>query len=213
MKKKGKLIVISGFSGVGKGTVIHSLMEDHPEYVFSVSATTRYSREGEIDGVHYFFMTREAFEQNIADDKLLEYAQYNGNYYGTPKDYVFSQMEKGNHVVLDIECQGAFQVKAKYPEALMIFLIPPSIEVLYKRLTGRGTETAEQVRGRMLQSQRELGAVPKYDVILVNDKLDQTVQNILSIMEDPSIGQDFYRENAPLVETFASSLDELLEQI
>ena len=171
MLEKGKLIVVSGFSGVGKGTVIGKVMEARPEYGFSVSATTRDPREGETHGVEYFFVTREEFEEGIGEGRFLEYAVYSENYYGTPRDYVEELREAGTNVVLDIEYQGAFQVKQACPEAILIFLIPPDGPTLVQRLTGRGTETREKIGKRLNQAVREADQASGYDCILVNDVL------------------------------------------
>lgn len=166
--RKGKLLIVSGPSGVGKGTVLAELFKLSDEYVYSVSATTRAPREGEKDGVNYFFKTKEQFEQMIAKGELLEYASYNGNYYGTPKEYVFSKMNEGKNVILEIEVQGAVQIKNICPEAIMIFIAPESREVLKDRLTGRGTETPEVINNRIAIAEKELRACLMYDYITVN---------------------------------------------
>ena len=140
MSSSGKLVVVSGFSGAGKGTVIKATLEKYPNYSLSISATTRKPREGEVNGREYFFKTIEEFEKMIADDMLVEYAQYVGNYYGTPKDYVFEQMAEGRDVILEIEIQGAMKMKEKFPESLLFFMTPPSGAELMNRLKGRGTE-------------------------------------------------------------------------
>lgn len=167
-KRKGKLLIVSGPSGVGKGTVLAELFKISDEYVYSVSATTRDPREGEKDGVNYFFKTKEQFEEMIAAGELLEYASYNGNYYGTPKEYVFSKMEEGKNVILEIEVQGAVQIKKICPEAIMIFIAPESRDVLKDRLTGRGTETPEVINNRIAIAEKELRACLMYDYITVN---------------------------------------------
>ena len=144
MSKKGILAIISGFSGAGKGTVVNRLLEKE-SYAVSISATTRKPRTGEVDGQNYFFRTKDEFEKMIANDQLIEYAEYVGNYYGTPKDYVFKKLDEGFDVILEIEMQGALKVKEKFPETALIFITPPSADELKKRLVGRGTETAEQI--------------------------------------------------------------------
>ena len=149
MKHKGLLIVISGFSGVGKGTLVKRLVESYDNYALSVSMTTRAPRDGEKDGVSYFFVDKETFEETIARDGLVEYASYVGNYYGTPKAWVEEQLESGRDVVLEIEVQGALKVKEKFPDALLLFLLPPSAAELKRRLEKRGTETAEVIAQRL----------------------------------------------------------------
>ena len=148
MSKKGILAIISGFSGAGKGTVVNRLLEKE-SYAVSISATTRKPRTGEVDGQNYFFRTKDEFEKMIANEQLIEYAEYVGNYYGTPKDYVFKKLDEGFDVILEIEMQGALKVKEKFPETALIFITPPSADELKKRLVGRGTETAEQIEKRM----------------------------------------------------------------
>ncbi len=207
----GKLIVISGFSGVGKGTVIHRLMEENEGFAFSISCTTRYQREGEVDGRDYFFLSHESFKDGIERGRFLEYAQYSGNYYGTPAQYVFNQLGRGIHIVLDIEYQGAFQVKEKYPDAVMLFLIPPSARVLVDRLVNRGTETREQIRSRLAQALTEADQAEHYDGILVNDQLDQTLTDILRIVEDPTCAELFRRQNLGLVQEIKKDLNGVLK--
>ena len=167
--KKGELVVVSGFSGVGKGTVIKRLRASYPEYHYSVSATTRAPREGEVDGRDYFFLTPETFAQWVSEGRFLEYASYAGRSYGTPREYVERQRAMGFHILMDIETDGAFHVKEAVPEAKMIYLIPPSAEELVRRLCGRGTETQEQVRARLEQALREAELVRRYEWVVVND--------------------------------------------
>ena len=145
MDKKGILIVVSGFSGSGKGTIMKELLKNYDNYALSISATTRNPREGEEDGREYFFKTVEEFEKMIAQDELIEYARYVNNYYGTPRDYVESQLLEGKDVILEIEIQGALKVKEKFPETLLLFVTPPDAKTLEERLVGRGTETAEVI--------------------------------------------------------------------
>ena len=178
MKTKGSLIVLSGFAGVGKGTVLKSLFETHEGYAYSVSATTRDPRPGEVDGVHYFFVSRERFEQMIENDELLEHACYVGNYYGTPKAYVDRKLEEGFDVILEIEVQGALNIKKKVPEAILIYMLPPSAETLKQRLTGRGTETEEVILKRMKRACEEAVGVENYDYIIVNDNVDECAQEL-----------------------------------
>ena len=167
-KTKGRLIVVSGPSGVGKGTVLSELFKMSDEFVYSVSATTRQPRQGETDGVNYFFKTRADFEKMISEKGLLEYAEYNGNYYGTPKSYTDIMREKGKHVILEIEVQGAMKVKALCPDALMIFIAPESKQVLHERLRSRGTESEQVIAGRTAIAEKELRACLLYDYITVN---------------------------------------------
>ena len=178
MKTKGSLIVLSGFAGVGKGTVLKSLFETHEGYAYSVSASTRDPRPGEVDGVHYFFVSRERFEQMIENDELLEHACYVGNYYGTPKAYVDRKLEEGFDVILEIEVQGALNIKKKVPEAILIYMLPPSAETLKQRLTGRGTETEEVILKRMKRACEEAVGVENYDYIIVNDNADECAQEL-----------------------------------
>lgn len=177
MKKKGILTVVSGFSGAGKGTIMKSLIEKYP-YFLSVSATTRSPREGEIDGVHYFFRTREEFETMIEQNQLIEWAEYVGNYYGTPKEAVQKQLDEGKDVVLEIEMQGGMQVKKLFPDALLLFITTPSADVLKERLVGRGTETEEVINKRLARAAEEAEYMDKYDYIIVNDVLEEAVEQV-----------------------------------
>ena len=179
---RGVLAVVSGFSGAGKGTIMKSLMAKYDNYALSVSATTRNPRPGEEDGREYFFRTKEEFEEMIRQDQLIEYAQYVGNYYGTPKDYVVQQLEQGKDVILEIEMQGALHVREILPEANLIFLTPPTVDVLEKRLRGRGTETEEVIRNRMARAKEECSYMEQYDYIVVNDDLDECVENVHSLI-------------------------------
>ena len=179
----GLLIVISGFSGSGKGTILKRLLRDYDEYVFSVSMTTRAPRDGEVDGKDYFFVTREEFEKTIKEDGFVEYAEYCGNYYGTPKAYVEEQLKKGKSVILDIEVQGAMQIKEKFPDALMVFVAPPSIDVLLQRLRARGTETEEVIQKRLLRAKEEVERIDKYEYLVINDDLDTAVSELHQMAE------------------------------
>lgn len=180
--KRGKLLVISGFSGVGKGTVVRRLLEKYPNYKISISATTRNPREGEEEGVHYFFLKKEAFEKMIENQELLEYAEYVENYYGTPKKYVEENLEAGNHVILEIEAQGALQIKQKMPETIMIFLLPPTAEELKKRLIGRDTESGEVIEKRLKKAAEETEALKNYEYFVINDEIDACAANINRIV-------------------------------
>ncbi|MDD7218977.1 MAG: guanylate kinase [Clostridia bacterium] len=179
---KGILVVVSGFSGAGKGTVIHRLLEKYDEYALSVSVTTRQPRPGEQEGREYFFRTREEFEKLIREDALIEYAQYVDNYYGTPRSYVEEHLHAGRNVILEIEIQGAMKIKKKIPEALLIFVTPPSVEELEKRLTGRGTETPEVIAGRLERAGEEAKGMEQYDYILVNDEVEDCVDSLHEII-------------------------------
>lgn len=181
---KGLLIVLSGPSGVGKGTVRKALFEDEEtNFKYSISMTTRDKREGEVDGVDYFFKSREEFEQLIEQDKFIEYAEYVGNYYGTPVDFVRQTMEQGHDVFLEIEVEGAKQVRDKFPEALFIFLAPPSIEQLESRLVGRGTDSKEIIEHRISEAKRELTLMNLYDFVVVNDSIEEAKRKIRCIVE------------------------------
>lgn len=183
LDKKGLLIVISGPSGVGKGTVRKALFDrEGHDLVYSVSMTTRKPREGEVDGVDYYFVSQEEFERQIEVDNLLEYARFVGNYYGTPYDKVEAQLEKGNEVVLEIEVQGAIQVKAKKPDAVFIFIAPPSYKALEQRLRRRGTETEDIIKERLDKAYREIEQAPAYDYIVINDDVDNAADRIMAII-------------------------------
>lgn len=182
MKEKGSLIILSGFSGVGKGTVLKEMMARHEGYALSVSATTRQPRPGEEEGVSYFFMTNEEFEEMIRTDRLLEYAGYVGHYYGTPRDYVTKQMEAGKDVILEIEIQGALKVKRKMPEAVLIYMLPPDARTLKERLTGRGTESPEVVEGRMKRAIQESEGIEQYDYVLVNDDVTACAERLHTLI-------------------------------
>lgn len=181
-EKKGVLTVISGFSGAGKGTVVKELVNRYP-YSLSISATTRSPREGEVDGREYFFKTREEFEQLIRDGQLIEYAQYVGNYYGTPKEYVVQQLEQGRDVILEIEMQGALRVRDVFPQVNLIFLAPPSVQELENRLRSRGTETEDVIARRMTRAGEECVYMQDYDYIVVNSDLDQCVEQIHQLIQ------------------------------
>lgn len=175
---KGLLIVMSGFSGAGKGTLMKRLLSDYDDYCFSVSMTTRAPREGEVDGKDYFFVDRDTFEKTIKENGLVEYAEYCGNYYGTPKAYVDKQLKAGKCVILDIEVQGAKQIKKKFPDTLMVFVTPPSIEVLLKRLRARGTETEEVIMQRIKRAKEEAKSIDAYEFLVINDDLDTAVEDM-----------------------------------
>ncbi|MCI8287671.1 MAG: guanylate kinase [Lachnospiraceae bacterium] len=183
MEKKGILIVISGFSGAGKGTLVRELLKKYDEYVLSISMTTRTPRPGEQEGVEYFFTDREHFEETIERNGLVEYAQYCGNYYGTPRAYVEEQLAAGRNVILEIEIQGALKVRKEYPECLLIFVTPPSAEELERRLVGRGTESREVIQKRLSRAVEESEGVEAYDYIVVNDRLEECVEEIHCLVD------------------------------
>ncbi len=180
---KGSLIVLSGPSGSGKGTILSKLLGEDKNTFLSVSATTRTARPGEVDGVNYHFMSKAQFESLIESDGMLEYACYCDNYYGTPKKAVYDQIEKGNNVILEIEVQGAMQIKKACPEAVLVFVLPPSIEVLEQRLRGRGTEDEDTVLKRMETALKEIEKAPEYDFVIVNDDLDVAVDDLASVIK------------------------------
>ncbi|KIL47661.1 guanylate kinase [Jeotgalibacillus campisalis] len=183
MNEKGLLIVLSGPSGVGKGTVRKELFSNpKTTYEYSISMTTRLPREGEVNGTDYFFKTRNEFEALIAQDKLLEYAEYVGNYYGTPVDYVKETLNKGRDVFLEIEVQGARQIREKFPEGLFIFLAPPSLSELQNRLVHRGTESSDIIASRVEKARKELEMMNLYDYVVENDHVELACERIHAIV-------------------------------
>lgn len=181
-KEKGILIVLSGPSGVGKGTVCKALRQCTPDLVYSVSATTREARQGEVDGVNYFFKTREQFQQLIEEDQMLEWAEYVGNFYGTPRKFVEETINSGKDIILEIEVQGALKVKQKFPEGVFIFLLPPSMDELESRIVGRGTESEESIRNRMSVAMDEIKLMEHYDYAIVNDRVENACSKIQAIV-------------------------------
>lgn len=182
MNKRGTLFVVTGPSGAGKGTVLKKVMAATDHLYFSISATTRAPRPGEIHGVHYHFITRESFAQLIREERLLEHAEYVGNFYGTPLDPVLEHLAQGDDVILEIEIQGAKQVKARYPEAALVFIAPPSFEELERRLRGRGTETEESVLRRMDTARKECAHMDAFQYIVLNDTPENGAYELLSII-------------------------------
>ena len=182
MADRGLLVVLSGPSGTGKGTVIRQMLEDNPQVRLSVSATTRQPREGERHGEHYFFVTRDDFEDMIRNNDVLEYAEYCGRYYGTPKKPVESWRDAGSDVLLEIEVQGGAQVKEKGPDCVTIFLLPPSEAELENRLRGRGTEDEATIQKRLTAAKAELLEAPRYDYQVVNNDVEQTAKEIMEIL-------------------------------
>ncbi len=197
---KGLLIVLSGPSGCGKGTIVQEILKNG-DCAVSVSATTRAPREGEEDHVHYHFLSKEEFEQRIANDGLLEYAEYCDNYYGTPRAEVEAMRASGKHVILEIEVQGAFQVRERCPEAILVFTIPPSMAELRRRLKKRGTETDEVIEKRIARAQQELPLARHYDYIVLNNALEDAVSDFRSIIRSESMRPnqiDWNRIDCPL---------------
>jgi len=181
--EKGKLFIVSGPSGVGKGTICKGLLGNRNDMVFSVSMTTREPREGEIEGVSYYFVSKEKFIETIENDGFLEYAEVFGNYYGTPRNEVEEKLKKGIDILLDIDVQGALQVKKKHPEGVGIFILPPSIAELKKRILGRGTESEESISLRLSKALKEMSYVEKYDYCVVNDYVDTVLKKVTTIVE------------------------------
>jgi len=184
MTEKGVLIIVSAPSGCGKSTIMHRLMELRKNLCFSVSATTRAPRTGEVDGVDYFFIDRPKFDEMVAQGEFLEHAEYVGNCYGTPKAAVDAKLNEGYDVYLDIEVQGAMQIKAQRPETLMIFVMPPSLEELERRLVTRGTDSPEVIRGRLEQAQREFALREQFDYTVVNDVVERVVAEISALIDE-----------------------------
>jgi len=182
-ENRGRLIIISAPSGSGKGTVIHRILKLKPDIVFSVSATTRAPRPGEVEGVSYRFVTRERFEEMIENDDFLEYAEYVGEFYGTPKKPIYEGLEAGKDVLLDIEIKGAGQVLEKIPDALTIFILPPDMEELERRLRGRGTDSEEKLSARLERACQELEESNIYKYTVINDRVPRVTGEILSIIE------------------------------
>ena len=179
---KGRTFIISGPSGVGKSTVLKALLERRRDLFFSVSATTRPARPGEIDGIHYRFLDVDTFREWIARDEFLEYAEFVGNFYGTPREYVYKAMNQGRDVILDIEIQGAIQVATKRPETVRIFIAPPSWAELERRLTSRGTESPEKIQKRLARAQVEFQTAHTYDYFVINDTVENAVRELEAIM-------------------------------
>ncbi len=177
-QQPGRLVVLTGPSGVGKGTLVRSLLQRHPELNLSISVTTRSPRPGEVQGKHYYFVSRSQFEQMIAQGKLLEWAEFAGNYYGTPREPVEEQIRNGKSVLLEIELEGARQVRRTYPDALRIFILPPSLMELEQRLRGRGQDSEEAIARRLRRAQEEINAASEFDVEIINDNFEAAVNSI-----------------------------------
>jgi guanylate kinase len=206
MNESGILIVLSGFAGSGKGTIVKEVLDKYDNYVLSVSATTRAPREGEQEGVHYFFKTEEEFKKMISDGELLEYANYVGNYYGTPRAYVKEQLSQGKNVILEIETEGALSIKREYPDAVLVFVMPPSVEEIYHRLKMRGTETEEVIAKRMKKAGIEISVVDRYDYLMINDVLSESVEvfNAIVTSQQMSVSRnrDYINEKKKEFEEF-----------
>ncbi|MCT1904193.1 guanylate kinase [Oceanobacillus sojae] len=190
IKEKGILFVLSGPSGVGKGTVRKKLFEEEMDLQYSISMTTRDKRTGEVDGVDYFYKSRKEFEKLIEEGELLEYAQYVNNYYGTPRQYVEETIEKGFDVFLEIEVQGAMQVKKNFPQGVFIFLFPPSLEELKNRIVNRGTESQELVLNRLKEARNEIEMMDAYDYVVVNDKVETAVDKVKAIIKSEHLKRE-----------------------
>jgi guanylate kinase len=178
----GRLIVLTGPSGVGKGTLMRSLLQRHPELYYSVSVTTRAPRAGEIDGKNYYFISRNKFEQLVAQGELLEWAEFAGNYYGTPREAVLNQIRAGKLVVLEIELEGARQIRTSFPSALSIFILPPSLDELEKRIRGRAQDSDEAIARRLRRAQEEIQAADEFDIQIVNDDFETALNSIESAL-------------------------------
>lgn len=182
MGKSGLLLVVSGPSGAGKGTICKKLVETNPQIRVSVSATTRKPRVGEVEGINYFFLTKEKFEGMLAEDGFLEYAKVYDNYYGTPQKYVLENLEKGNDVLLEIDIEGALQIKKKFPNGIFIFILPPSMEELKNRIIGRGTESKEDIEKRFGAALEEIKQFVAYDYAVINDDLSRAMDDVKAII-------------------------------
>ena len=182
MQQSGILFVLSGPSGAGKGTICQELLRQIPNLQYSVSATTRKPRLGETNGINYWFKEKDEFEEMIKNDLLLEYAEVYGNYYGTPKEQVLKVLKSGKNVVLEIDPQGAMQVKAKFPEGVFIYILPPSLDELAARITKRGTDSKDSIKKRLAAATEEIQYALKYDYVVVNDKVESAVENITTII-------------------------------
>jgi len=184
MKNKSKLLIITGPSGVGKGTIIKEIQKKNKTFWLSISATTRSAREGEIDGEHYFFLSKNKFEEMIEDKLFIEWAKFADNYYGTPLETINKKINEGLNVILEIEVEGAAQIKAKFPKAISIFIMPPSNEELERRIRNRGTDNEKSISKRLKRSEFEISSSKEFDYVLVNNSLDETVKRIFMILSD-----------------------------
>jgi len=210
MASKGTLTVISGFSGVGKGSVMNSLVSRYEGYALSVSATTRDPRPNEVHGVEYFFISMKEFLEMIAAEGLVEYAQYCGNYYGTPKAFVEKKLEEGKDVLLEIEIQGAMKVRGQFPDATLVFVMPPSAQALYDRLTGRGTDAPDKIRSRIERAVHEAEGIEDYDFIVVNDEIDTCADELHRLIQARKLRTS---QNVPFIEEIRSGIREIADKI
>ena len=208
MNQQGILVVVSGFSGAGKGTLMKELLKRYDNYALSVSATTRQPREGEKDGEDYFFVNREYFQQMIEEGRLVEYAQYVNHYYGTPRDYVEKKMAEGKDVILEIEIQGALKIKEQFPQTLLLFVTPPSAQILKDRLTGRGTETEDVINSRLARAVEEADGCEVYDYLVINDELDAAVENVHRIIRGE---RQRMQHNLDTIETIKNDLKQFVK--
>ena len=207
MTRKGILIVVSGFSGAGKGTLMKELVRTYENYALSVSMTTRSPRPGEEEGKEYFFVSEEEFKEKLEQDGLIEYANYCGNYYGTPREYVERQLEKGKDVILEIEIQGALKIKEKFPTALLIFVMPPDAAELKKRLEGRGTESPEVIAQRICRAREEAVGIEEYDFLIINDRLEECVKEMHVLIQ---AAHSTPARNTELIQTMRKELEALV---
>ena len=211
MKNKGLLIVLAGFSGTGKGTIVKEVIRRRPDaYALSVSATTRAPRAGEEDGREYFFCTPERFSQMVRDGALLEHAEFVGHSYGTPRSYVEEQLQLGRNVILEIECRGAMQVKKAMPDAVLVFVLPPSIATLSARLRGRNTESDADIRARLEKAAEEYTYIPSFDYIIINDELDAAVDAFEEVIRTAGRTP---AENERFIRNIGEELDVVLERL
>lgn len=206
--RKGILLILSGFAGSGKGTIVKELTKRYDNYALSVSATTRLPRPGEEDGRDYFFRTRDEFERMIDADELLEHAEYVGNYYGTPKKYVEEMLNAGRDVILEIEQQGALLVKEKCPDAALMFVMPPSVKEVYNRLKKRGTETEEVIMKRMRQGANEAHVIEKYDFLIINDDLETCIEEVHNTVQCAKAATS---RNRDVINSVIKEFDEFLK--
>ena len=185
MQHKGILMVMSGFSGAGKGTIVKKLLEKYPgEYKLSISATTRQPRSGETHGKEYFFLTKEEFISRMKEDGFIEWAEYVGNYYGTPKAYIEEELTKGSNIILEIEMQGALEVRKKFKDALLLFITPPDYKTLKERLVNRGTEDMETINNRLRRAVKETGYIEQYNNVIVNNDVEEAADEIHNIVQN-----------------------------
>jgi len=208
MKHRGVLVVISGFSGAGKGTLMKNLLSKY-DYSLPISMTTRSPREGEVNGREYFFVTKEQFEKTIEEGGLIEYANYCNNYYGTPKAYVEKELDDGRDVILEIEAQGAAQIKEKFPESFLVFIVTPNVDILVNRLRNRGTETEEVINRRIHRSAEEVDLISGYDAIVINDDLDECTEKLHQIIVAARYATN---RNTDFIEGFRGQFNSLFEE-